>query len=320
MKIVQYDEFTAQIEALRNEANFIPDGTTEEGYQKSKEVSKKVIGKVLTRLEKVRKEEKSESLERGREIDAQAKEIKAVLLEIQAPHKELYETIDNAKKEAEAKRKADLEERVRYIKELPEAMADMDSESIIIALQEIQAEECLDFYEFTEHALKAKNASCDALAKLHADKMTSEREAKELEELRAKQSKQDELDRQAAAVKAATEKAEREKFEAIEREEAAKEAAKKAEQDTINAKAQAEDQAIKAAEQARLDEVARQEAVEAEKARQEQDRLANVEHCRNFNAQAFIDLQAFAGISEDQAKSVVVAIARNQISNITINY
>ncbi len=320
MKIVQYDKILAGINSLREEADFLPNTSTDEGYQKSKDVSKKVVGKVLTSLEKVRKEEKSESLERGREIDSQAKEIKTILLEIQAPHKEAYEAIDSAKKEKEAKYKADLEERVRYIRELPEAMADMDSDSLLIALQEIQAEECLNFYEFTEQALKAKNATCNALAKMHADKMTAEREAKELEVLRAKQAKQDELDRQAAAVKSATEKVEREKSEAIERETAAKEATKVAEQNAVNAKAEAEDKAFKAADKARLDEVARQEAVKAEDARQEAARLADNSHRKNFNQQAITDLQAFAGISQKQAEATLTAIARKQISNITINY
>ena len=59
----------------------------------------------------------------------------------------------------------------------------------------------------------------------------------------------------------------------------------------------------------------KQDEIKAEKAR-----LANAEHCAAFNNKALGDIAKNCNLSLDQAKAVVIAIVKNQISNITINY
>ncbi len=78
-----------------------------------------------------------------------------------------------------------------------------------------------------------------------------------------------------------------------------------------------------AAEQVKLAEqrqIEQQKQDEQKRIDEENARLANIEHLKNVNNKALIDLQAFSGISEKQAKAVVTAIAKKQITNITINY
>ena len=334
--IVEYDEIRAGIDAVKNTANFIPDVSTDDGYNKSKQVSLD-IGKLLTSLEKKRKDKKAYFLEGGREVDAQAKSIKAELEEIQEPHKEAYKRLDSEKKEREAQRKAALEARVTSMRELPDRLADSSSGEVMAALVEIKAEECLDFYEFTEQALKARNASRDTLQSLFVKKQKEESEAAELAKLRAEAEARAKQEREDQIRKEASEKAEREKAEAVAREEAAKEAEKRAieekeaqrlraieaeraaEEARKNAELNAEIAAKKAAEEAKQAEVKRQEDLAIAEQKAEEARLANKRHIGQIRKEAKEDLMSL-GFSEADAKKVVLAISNGAVRNATINY
>ena len=132
-KIAEYDEFAAKMDELKDKANHIPDASNEEGYEKAKRIHLD-FRKIENALEKVRKDKKAYFIQGGKEVDGQAKAIMKQIESLRIPHTEAYQEIDNAKKEREAKRKADLEERVEYIRTLPEAVKEMDSESIRCAL------------------------------------------------------------------------------------------------------------------------------------------------------------------------------------------
>jgi len=183
VKIQKYDEIRAKISTIKEACNFLPDLSNKDGYDKSKRVSLDV-GKVLTALEKARKIEKADSLERGRNIDSQAKEIADELAGIQLPHKELYQKFDKDKKEREEKRKKGLEDRVNDIGALPHLMRDSDSNGIQQALEDLENNECLDFYEYTEQALKARSVSVKELSEMYIRKLQYERDQAELAELR----------------------------------------------------------------------------------------------------------------------------------------
>ena len=68
------------------------------------------------------------------------------------------------------------------------------------------------------------------------------------------------------------------------------------------------------ARQIQLQEEEKQKAINNENAR-----LANVEHVRGVNNQALSDLVGL-GLTENNAKVVISAIAKKLINNITINY
>jgi len=329
LKVLQYDEFKAKLDEVKNTCDFLPDVSTDEGYQKSKRVSLDV-GKILTALEKTRKDLKADALEYGRKIDGEAKSISAELIAFQEPHKEAYKQLDNAKKEREAKRKADIEDRVRSIRELPELMRESDSDGIKCALQSMIDEECLDFFEYTDQALKARNSSKDKLAKMYADKLKQEADARELEELRKAQAEQAQKDHDARAAKEAEDRA---KAEAAEREkeiEAEKQAAIKAAEDAAREageqKARAEREAVEAKERAELE---KRKAVEAERERQEAEKLrerqeaeareANKRHVGAIRKSAKEALMK-GGITEKQAKDIVLAIHNGEIPNVSISY
>lgn len=324
--IVEYDEIRAKLDEVKDTCNFIPDVTTDEGYNKSKRVALDV-GKLRTALEKKRKEKKAYFLEGGRQVDAQARSIDEELEQYMLPHKEAYKELDNLRKEREAKRKADLEERVESIRELPEKMRDMSSDEVKMALESLQVEECLDFYEYTEQALKARNASRSALSEMFAKKLKEEKEAEELEQLRKDAEERAVKEREEAIRKEAAEKAEAEKQAAIKREQKAKEEALRLEQQKIDAEKraieaekQAKIEAEKAAKQAVIAEQERQAAEAKRAAEEEAKREANKKHVGEVRKAAKVALMDICGLDEVKAKEIVLAINAGDIPSVSIKY
>ena len=95
-----------------------------------------------------------------------------------------------------------------------------------------------------------------------------------------------------------------------------------AKEDKARAVEQAEQAEVKRladVEQARVNEVNRQAAELKAQQDAENARLANVEHVRKINQAALMDLTSI-GLSDNNAKAVISAIAKNLISNVKINY
>jgi len=334
--ITEYDEFREKMDEVKEGSNFLPDVSTDEGYLKSKRVSLDV-GKILTSLEKKRKEKKADSIAEGKRIDSEASTIREALEVLQLPHKEAYKQLDNALKDRETARKAELEERVRVIREIPTSMRDSDSAGVQMALETLNADECLDFYEYANEALKARNASKEALGVMFADKLKAEKEAAELAKLRKEAAGREQKEREEAIAREAREAAEREAQEAKIKEEAAKAFAKLAEE----AKAKAEEQAkidaenaekarIAAEKQAKKDAdvaaaMAKQREIDAQAEREEAVRLdlekreANKKHVGAIRRAAKESIMA-VGFSESDAKKLVTAIYEDKIANVSISY
>lgn len=325
MNIVELDEIRGKMEEVKDACNHLPDVTSDEGYKKAKRVSLDV-DKVKTKLEKVRVEKKAYYLKGGREIDSQAKIIEKELLEYQEPHKTAYKKLDALKNEREAKRKADLEERVRVIRELPVSMADMSSDELNGAIQGLQGEECLDFFEYTEQALKSRNASRKELSKMFGNKLQAEKEAEELNRLRVEAEERAVKDREDNIRREASEKAEAEKMAAIEREQQTKQDSIRAEQAKVDAEKRAleaeknaEHLANIAAERARLLEIARVEQQQKDEAAELAKREANKKNIGKIRKEAKEDLIAL-GATEALAKKIILAIHGKEVRNIKINY
>jgi len=334
--ITAYDEFRSEVESAKDNCNFIPDMATDEGYEKSKRVALDA-GKILTAVEKTRKELKSESLAYGKMVDSEAKLIVEEIQAFQLPHKDAYKELDNLKKEREANRKAELEERVRVIRELPEAMADSDSEGIKMALESLATEECLDFYEYATPALLARNNSKEALSKMFADKLQSEKDAIELAELRKKQAEQEQKDRDERIAKEASEKADREAADAKAAEQKAIEQAAEAVRQREASEAQAkidaelaEERRVEAERQAKANTEAAAKAAteEAERVQKEKEdfiasetakKEANNKHVGKIRGESKDCLIAL-GVDEKMAKKIILAIHNKDIKNVSISY
>ncbi|PCI54186.1 MAG: hypothetical protein COB36_10880 [Alphaproteobacteria bacterium] len=305
--VTQYDEFRAKITEVSKACDFLPDVASKDGYDKSKRVALDV-GKVLTNLEGRRKELKKESLDFGRMVDSQAKEIALELEAFQLPHKSAYKELDSMKKEREAARKATLAERVEHIATLPDVMRDSCSDSVKAAIEDLTNEECLDFYEFTEQALKARKSALSALSEMFGQKLQQEKEAAELDRLRKESAEREQKEREERLVKEALQASDQ-------RAKAEKEASEKREQDLKDAALQAEENAQRLiAETARKAEEEKQKEINATLKRE-----ANEKHCRKINSEARNCLVS-EGIEDREAAVIIKLIADGLIQNVFIKY
>lgn len=166
--------------------------------------------------------------------------------------------------------------------------------------------------------------------KFDREKEESERLRKEAEE-RARIEREEQIKREAAAKaeaekKAAEEAAQRAKEAelaakqaVIEAEERRKREAEEAEARRVEQEKQAKILTEQAAEQARLAEIARQEAEAKREAEEQAAREANKKHIGKIRGEAKQALMA-QGLTEQQAKTIVLAIHAGQIPHVKINY
>jgi hypothetical protein len=284
--IAEYDEVSAKIDEMADAANFIPDASSKEGYDKSKRVALD-IGKAKTILEKARKAKKKHFLDGGREVDSQAKVIMAKLDDIQLPHTEAYKEVDDAKKAVEASRVAAHEERLEAICVTAELLAESTSEEIQCAMEAMQAEECEGFQEFTEQALKARNQSRKDLGALFVKVLQKERDDAELKRLRDEAYAREVVEHEENIRREASSKADREKEEAV---------------------------------QALHDNINRQKAAEAKALHEKQARESDIENISNVRRMAKESLMLIDGVDETIAKAVVIAIHNGRIPAVKIEY
>lgn len=254
-------------------------------------------------------------------IDADRKfwrdSMEALQEEIRAP----LTAFENAKKERIAKFEGDIEE----IKRIGLSAANYDAASLKAAIADLESKTLESFEEYEEQAKLAKFETLEALRTTLAAREKYEAEQAELERLRIaeQQRLQCEREEQIAQQAAENARAEAESKARAEREQAER-AAKEAEQREARLKAEkeaAELRATQAAETERKRIEAEQFAKAEAERKAEEARLANVEYKRSINSEAVKALCfAVPGLTEDMAKDVVRAIAKNSVPNVTIKY
>lgn len=254
-------------------------------------------------------------------IDADRKfwrdSMEALQEEIRAP----LTAFENAKKERIAKFEGDIEE----IKRIGLSAANYDAASLKAAIADLESKPLESFEEYEEQAKLAKFETLETLRTTLAAREKYEAEQAELERLRIaeQQRLQREHEEKIAQQAAENARAEAERKAQAEREQAER-AAKEAEQREARLKAEkeaAELRATQAAETERKRIEAEQFAKDEAERKAEEARLANVEYMRSINSEAVKALCfAVPGLTEDMAKDVVRAIAKNAVPNVAIKY
>jgi colicin import membrane protein len=212
--------------------------------------------------------------------------------------------------------------------EIRKPVTDWEAEQARIEAERVAAEEA---------AALARQIEADHEIALTLNWAYDQKRREELEAMeRDQQAREEEIAREAAEkerlasvqreadLKAATEKAEREKAEAEQR---AKDAEAKAEQDRIESEAraaQAKIDADKQAEQAAIEaqQVERNRQAAAKKAEDDATaaRTKDTEHRKVFSQEAIQDLIRMTGLDEEKGKAVIGAIAMGRVRHISINY
>lgn len=316
-------------------ATVVPDAESKEGYKFCKEVRKDVLP-IKTALENARKQLKDPVLKMGKLIDGNIKPLTDRLEAVYKPFVDAYQEVDNRKKRLEEERQMKIQQ---AFDKLNNSAMEAIGQTALIIESIIEDVECFDFdpevfQERTDEAIAKQAELIEKLnGMLEAQKRQEEFEAKqrEMEErerklkeaeqaeqarlAEAERQKELELERQKAREQAEKEAAEREariKEEAAQAEIRAKEREKQL-------KLEAERQAKEAAEMARAEAKAEQERIEREKAEEAARLEANKKHVGMIRGQSKDDLISL-GLSEDDAKKVVLAISQKQIRNLFIQY
>ncbi|MBM7455211.1 chemotaxis protein histidine kinase CheA [Oceanisphaera litoralis] len=326
----------------------VPDLTTKKGRARIASLAMQVA-RSKTAVEKPGREYLKQLKAMPKTVETELREfvqaMDALRDEVRAPLNE-WEAVEKA-------RVAAHEEKLSNIRGWFDPERDYTSAYLKDEIQQLTATSIADMEEFTEQAALAKEASLkrmnDALPAIEA----REAEQVELERLRqeAARREQQEREQRIAIEAAARAKAEAEQAAQAERDAAmqreaelkaqaeqaqreAQAAAELAEQQAINARRQAEQDRIDAEQRAKqqqqqaieaerqrvaAEQLAQQQA--AEQARREaQAKAANVEHRKQVNNAALIGLMAHTDLTEEQAKAVICAVAKGQVSHINISY
>jgi len=353
--VTEYSDTEAALSELESTyGSEVPDCSTKEGYERSKKISGEMI-KLRTGLESKRKVFKSPVLALGKMIDSEAKVITSRIVAIEEPHKLAYREVDEEKKRI----KLEIEYRIIYIKDMVSRAIESESPEVVEAMINELAEYDVSKEKFgrrVDEVAALVASTLEELSGVHAKHIEREQEQLRIEAERAELDKlRKDAEEREAAQQEIEKQAKREAEEALIAEEAAKKAIeeekvrrqseldkierekqqakldaeeekqrriqqeKDSEAARIKAEQQAKLDAEEAAERARLAEVKRQfDAEQIQKAEQEK-RESNRRHVGKVRGEAKESLIAI-GVSEEQAKEIVLAISKGQINNVSIHY
>lgn len=338
--LTKFDKVIADVEAVKEKGNFLPDVSTKEGYEASKRFVLDNTAPMRKALEKAHKEIKSPFWDACKFLDSKKKDLLVMIEEIEEPHKLAYKERD-----AEIKRKKEEAERavqtkIDWFDEALNQAFNASSDQIETLLEDCQDFE-MDFDFFGKRIEEAQEKQADTISKL-TERLTqqiqfeqtqkqqeeitrvqaelAEREAKLLADEQAKQ----------AAIQAeidAKEKSEREERQRIELEEAEKRhqeemklLAERQELERVEREKQLKLQAERA-EQERLAKV-EQERIESEKAERERiERENELRKSRTKNRnEAAKQIMELTGVTKEQAIAVCNEIASNKVTFLTANF
>lgn len=330
-EIAAFNEFRNQLSELRhNNEKAVFDYADPKGNKEARSHIYK-LRKTKSAVEKVRKEQKAASLEYGRKVDAQAKEIAGEIDSMISVHEKPLKEIE----EKESARIQAHKDRIESLNEYKAVGSGAESSvyrELLAAVDGFVIDDSLE--EFKAEAALRKEEAASYLRKYLAEREQYEAEQAELNRLRKEAEERAQKDREEQIRKEAAERAKKEaeeKAAAAERErqyelERANREKAEAEARHLREKQEAEDRAKAAAEQAERDRLAAIEAerqrIEAEQERERQEaerKAANKKHRQKINREALEDLGAI-GIGEEQGKQLIEAIVRGQVRNISVNY
>ncbi|MHC3750733.1 hypothetical protein ACYKDZ_17835 [Stutzerimonas stutzeri] len=316
---------------------FVPDVTTKKGRDAIASIAHKVA-RSRTALDNVGKELVAELKEIPKKIDAERKRMRDTLDawkdEVRAPL--------NAWKQAEADRVARHTDRIDWLRNRDDQVAELSAADIQARIAEAEAVEVgPDWEEFEAEAHRVKAATLTTLQLALTKRQAYEAEQAELERLRAEAAQREQKDREERIAREAAEQAKR---EAEQRAQAERDAAAKREADAKAAAERRELELKLQAEQAEREKLeAQQRAEQAERdAAERAERAAAAERQRQADEQARIEAEAkareadiahktavltsikeafmSAGVTEEQAKAIINMIRKGEVPSVSITY
>lgn len=348
--IAAYSPFYAQLAELKsNNEKLVFNYADKKGNKEARSHVYK-LRQTKAALEKVRVDEKSESVRIGKAIDAEAKVIAAEIEAMITIHQAEIDRIE----QIETARIDNHKAAIKCIVDCGNGLIGGQPQAFALLFYELEEVIIVDesFEEFEAEAHRAKTEALAKLKKQFADHQKLQSEKEELERLRAESEARVQADRDAAMVAAAVELAR------VASEQLAVEQAKKAAQAIADAEAEAKTEretaerrelelklAAENAERRRVeaeqkaaqdakDALAKAESDKAKAVVAEQERVAAIEkaeadalakreankaHLAKINRTAVAAMVA-GGINEETAKQVIVMIVKGGIPAVSIQY
>lgn len=335
-EIAAYNQFRAELRQLAElNAKTVFDYEDPQG---NKDARSHIYKLRLTKgaVEKTRKEEKQASLDYGRKVDAEAKEIIGEIEAMIEVHEAPIKAIEQREKDRIAQHETALMEIEGSGDMAAEQWLETPLDAMKSRLAEIEAEPITEdrWEEFVALAAQKKDRAVQQLREAIGKREKHDAEQAELERLRKEAAEREQRERDERIAREAEERARREAEEAAHRERERverekREAEERAENERkarIEAEERAEREKQAAAEQAKRDaEAAVQREREAQVARERQEREdaerreANKRHRAKIN-NAAKDAFVTGGLDEEAAKRAVELIALREIPAVTISY
>ncbi len=316
---------------------FVPDVSTKKGRDAIASIAHKVA-RSKTALDNVGKELVAELKEIPKKIDAERKRMRDTLDawkdEVRAPL--------NAWEQAEADRVARHTDRIDWLRNRDDQVAELSAADIQARIAEAEAVEVgPDWEEFEAEAHRVKAATLTVLQLALTKRQAYEAEQAELERLRAEAAQREQNEREERIAREAAEQAQREAEQraqaereaAVRREAEAKAAAERRELELKLAAERAERERVEAqqrAEQAERDAEARAERAAAAERQRQADEQARIEaeakareaDIAHKTAVLTSIKEAFmsAGVTEEQAKAIINMIRKGEVPSVSITY
>lgn len=285
--IVEYEEFRAQLAEMReHNSSLVFDYESPKGNKDARSHIYK-LRQTKSAVDSVRKAKKQASLEYGKRVDEQAKEI---ILEIESMidvHQSRIDEIANAERERSDKIKARVED-MRLLSQAGTSSAEMYEAQKSLQLVPIDD----SFAEFVREAAIAKDAAMVFLAERIENAVKKETEAAEAERRRRDEESRRQSEREAQIRKEAEERARREAEERAQRE---REAAERRELELKLEAEKAKREAADAEHRARQKIEAEEQTRKADEAR----RLADHEHRQRTRSEIALAMGDIAGVTDD---------------------
>ncbi len=293
------------------------DVSTQSGREQIRSLAFK-IARTKTGLDKMGKNLKAEFKARCDAIDSERAKIWDELERLQEKVRKPLTDFENKEKERVAERESRISQMASVVQTFD---SDSTADKIRAQIDFVTHTKEFDWQEFAERAdsvarqtLLFLQERLDARLKRDAEIAELDRLRKEKEE-RERKEREDKIAAEAAenARIAAEKKAEQEKADILAKAKADAEAAEQKRLDDI--------------EEARKKEEARQKKIRDDEAAAEKLRADNLEHKKKINNEAanaivalYSRVDGIPGITLDQAKAVIAAIAKGEIPHTKINY
>lgn len=204
-KVAVYNPFRAQLAELKkSNTSLVFDYESKTGNKDARSYIHK-MRKTKAAVEDARKKEKAESLEYGRKVDAEAKELISDLEAMIDVHQKPLDEIE----EREKVRVARIQGMLKHISECANGFIGGQPQPFGLLLHELEKKVVIDesFGEFREEAEKAREAAINKVKADMAEAAKRREEKEELERLRKESAEREQRERDERIAREAAEKA-----------------------------------------------------------------------------------------------------------------